>query len=85
MKGEKNRKQDQKEPMVRPLRWRYYPKKHFKISYWLWASLVAQVVKNLPEAQETQVQSLGQEDTLEKGTHPLQYSFLENSVDRGAW
>ena len=30
-------------------------------------SLVAQVVKNLPAMQETQVQSLGQEDPLEKG------------------
>ena len=36
------------------------------------ASLVAQVVKNLPARQETQVQSLGQEHPLEKGTatHP---------------
>ena len=32
----------------------------------LWASLVAQTVKNLPTMQETQVQSLGQEDSLEK-------------------
>ena len=31
------------------------------------ASLVAQTVKNLPAVQETQVQSLGQEDSLEKG------------------
>ena len=31
-----------------------------------WASLVAQIVKNPPAIQETQVQSLGQEDTLEK-------------------
>ena len=30
------------------------------------ASLVAQTVKNLPARQETQVQSLGQEDPLEK-------------------
>ena len=30
------------------------------------ASLVAQMVKCLPAVQETQVQSLGQEDTLEK-------------------
>ena len=30
------------------------------------ASLVAQVVKNLPTMQETQAQSLGQEDLLEK-------------------
>ena len=31
------------------------------------ASLVAQMVKNLPAMQETQVQSLDQEDPLEKG------------------
>ena len=31
------------------------------------ASLVAQMVKNLPAMQETQVQSLGWEDPLEKG------------------
>ena len=31
------------------------------------ASLVAQTVKNLPAMQETQVQSLGQKATLEKG------------------
>ena len=32
-----------------------------------WASLVAKMVKNLPMIQENQVQSLGQEDPLEKG------------------
>ena len=32
-----------------------------------WASLVAQMLKNLPMMQENQVQSLGQEDPLEKG------------------
>ena len=31
------------------------------------ASLVAQTVKNLPATQETWVQSLGQEDSQEKG------------------
>ena len=31
------------------------------------ASLVAQMVKNLHALQETQVPSLGQEDSLEKG------------------
>ena len=37
----------------------------------LFVFLVAQMVKNLPAVQETQVQSLGQEDPLEKemGTH----------------
>ena len=32
-----------------------------------WASLVAQLVKNLPTMRETCVQSLGWEDPLEKG------------------
>ena len=32
-----------------------------------WASLVAQLVKNLPAMQETWVQTLGWEDPLEKG------------------
>ena len=32
-----------------------------------WASLVAQLVKNLPAIRETWVRSLGWEDTLEKG------------------
>ena len=42
------------------------------------ASLVAQMVKNLP-AMQTWVLSLGWEDSLEKGTaYPLQYFGLEN-------
>ena len=51
------------------------------------ASLVAQLVRNLPAMQETQVQSLGQEDPLEKGiaSYPLWYSCLKNSIERGAW
>ena len=32
-----------------------------------WASLVAQLVKNLPEMQKTPIQFLGWEDTVEKG------------------
>ena len=32
-----------------------------------WASLVAQLVKNLPAVRETWAQSLGWEDPLEKG------------------
>ena len=31
-----------------------------------WASLIAQLVSHLPARQETQVQSLGREDALEK-------------------
>ena len=47
-----------------------------------WASLVAQLVKNLPAMQETWVQSLGWEDPLEKGkaTH-TSILGLENSMD----
>ena len=33
-----------------------------------WASLVVQMVKNLPAMRETWVRSLGWEDPLEKGT-----------------
>ena len=33
----------------------------------LWASLMTQLVQNLPAMQETAVQFLGQEDLLEKG------------------
>ena len=33
-----------------------------------WASLVAQMVKNVPVMRETWVRSLGLEDPLEKGT-----------------
>ena len=32
----------------------------------IWASLIAQLVRNLPVVQETQVQFLGWEDLLEK-------------------
>ena len=49
------------------------------------ASLMAQIVKNLPAMEETRVQFLGQEDSLEKEMDSLQYSFLENSMDRVAW
>ena len=42
-----------------------------------------QVIKTVLLKQETWVQSLGQEDPLEKGV--LQYSCLENSIDRGGW
>ena len=51
-------------------------------------------VKHLPAVQEMRVQSLDQEDppiprsgkSLEgMATNPLQYSCLENPMDRGAW
>ena len=48
-------------------------------------SLVAQTVKNLLAMQETWVRSLGGEDPLKKEmATPLQYSCLENSMDRGS-
>ena len=37
------------------------------ISTFFWASLVAQLVKNLPAVRKTWVPSLGWEDPLEKG------------------
>ena len=43
------------------------------VSMCRWASLVAQMIKNLLAMQETQVQPLGWEDSLEKGmaTHSI--------------
>ena len=50
------------------------------------ASLVAQAIKNLPAMQETQVPSLGRGRSPGEGKgYSLQYSPLENPVDRGAW
>ena len=50
------------------------------------ASLVAEMVKNLPAMQETWVLSLGWEDPLEKGNgNPLQYSCWGNPMDRKTW
>ena len=50
---------------------------------------IAQQVKNPPAVQETQetwVRSLGQEDPLEEEIgNPLQYSCLENSMDRAGY
>ena len=59
----------------------------FKIySFSNWASLVVQLVKNLPAMQETLVWFLGGEDPPGEGNgNPFQYFCLENSVDRGAW
>ena len=50
-----------------------------------WASLVAQLVKNLPAMWETWVQSLGWEDPLEEGmaTHSSILAW-RIPVDRGA-
>ena len=52
----------------------------------IWASLVAQMVKNPPAMQENWVWSLGWL-RFPGGGHgnPLQYSYLEKPMDRGAW
>ena len=47
---------------------------------------MAQTVNNLPTMWETWDRSLGWEDLPGGGHgHPLQYSCLENPMDRGAW
>ena len=48
---------------------------------------MAQTVKRLPTMRETQVQSLGQEDLLEKemAIHPGILAWNGNPMNRGAW
>ena len=50
------------------------------------ASLVAQIIENLPAVRETQVRSLSREDPLEKGmaTHSSILAW-RIPMDRGAW
>ena len=50
-----------------------------------WVSLVTGTVKNLPEMQEAWVPHPGQGRSPGEGNgYPLQYSCLENSMDRGS-
>ena len=59
----------------------------FKLTYHIsWASLVAQLVKNPPEMQETSIGFLGCKDPLEKGmaTHSSILAW-RIPMDRGAW
>ena len=64
----------------------YQFKNKMKIRGNVWASLVAQLVKSLPAMWETQFQSMGQERSPGEGNgNPLQYSCLENPMDREAW
>ena len=50
------------------------------------ASLVAQTVKNPPAMQETRGSIPGWGRTPGEGNdNPLQYSCLENPMDRGGW
>ena len=49
------------------------------------ASLVAQMVKNLPAMQESLVRFLGLEDPQEKEIATHSSTGLENPMDRGVW
>ena len=50
------------------------------------ASLVAQTGNNLPASAGEQASILGSERSPGEGNgNPLQYCYLENSMDRGAW
>ena len=62
---------------------------HYRLcgcSWYLWASLVAQMVKNLPPMRETWVQSLSWEDPLEESV-AMHSSILTWRIpmDRGTW
>ena len=64
-----------------------FPYFHFHVGFHTTgASLVAQTVKNSPAMQETWVQSLGQEDPLEKrmATHSSILAW-RTSMDRRTW
>ena len=55
----------------------------------MWGSYVALVVKNLP-ANARDVRDMGSIPGLGRSpggghSNPLQYSYLENPMDRGAW
>ena len=49
------------------------------------ASLVAQLVNNLPAMQKTGLISGSGRSPGEGNGNPLQYSYLENPMDTGAW
>ena len=46
---------------------------------------MAQLVKDLPAMRETRDQSESGRSPGEENGNPLQFSCLENSMDRGAW
>ena len=56
-----------------------------KVIMELWASLIAQLVKNLLAMQETWFDSWVWKILWRRKWQPLQYSSLENPMDRGAW
>ena len=47
--------------------------------------MVAQTIKNLPAMQEKGLIRVSGRSPGEENGYPLQYSCLENSMDRGAW
>ena len=52
----------------------------------VWTSLVAQMVKNLPAVQENPGSIPGSGRPPGEGNgYPLQYSCLENPMDKEAW
>ena len=65
-----------------------YSAPKFPFLYYLpeFAQTLAETVKLLPTMRETQVQSLGQEDLLEKemATHSSILAW-KNPMDRGTW
>ena len=67
----------------------YYKVTIKTVYYWHWASQVALVVKNLPaNAGDLRDASLIPSSGRSPGggdDNPLQYSCLENLMDRGAW
>ena len=60
--------------------------RHVKSCQSIWHIVVAQTVKNLPAVQETcgSISRLGRFPG-EGNDNPLQYSCLENFMDRGTW
>ena len=69
--------------------WRWWWEKGILLSLLFWASQVAQVVENQP-ANAGDVRDTGSipgwgRSPGEGHDNPLQYSYLENPMDRGAW
>ena len=65
-----------------------YPKLFYSKALIICYNMVAQWLRTrlpLKEMHETRIWFLGQEDPLEKDVNSLQYSCLENPMDREAW
>ena len=58
---------------------------HYKLSSTIWASLVAQTVRNLPVSRRPGFDSWVGKIPWRREWLPAPYSGLENSRDRGAW